>query len=400
MLKSLPKILATLFAVILVLLAVGWFNRAFIVTWMLNNETISSWLTTFEPSDDYEATVEGSYPVAACQGSHVDWGEQTRRTLMLDGTWDVAESKMSDMLPETYGHKAPVPGLITDARPAFTETGIESGQRDVFWYRTEFKAPEKESAQAFLCLHKAKNGVKVWLNGQPLGEHFGTFSLSEYNASDAIKFGQTNELVVRLGADRSQLPSFVPAGDDDEKERWYPGLWDTVSLILTDQASIANVKIEPEIDNGLVRIKTIVRNSGAEDYSGILVQEVQPWKEGSAADPLSTQMDIKVPAGETKLVEQTVDIQDYELWSPENPFLYQVHAQLGRVDDDGAVMPSDDRVKRFGMRKVEWRSGADKGFYLNNKLYYLRGTNIACTGFSRMHSAGNCHGTRHGCANC
>jgi hypothetical protein len=29
------------------------------------------------------------------------------------------------------------------------------------------------------------------------------------------------------------------------------------------------------------------------------------------------------------------------------------------------------------MRKVQWKSGTDKGFYLNNRLYPLRGTNIA-----------------------
>lgn len=376
MLKSLPKIFAIIIALIILLLAIGWFNRTSIFVWMLNNETISTWLTTFEPSEDYELSVEGSYPVAACQNSHVDWGEQARRTVSLNGIWDVAQGEMAEKPPADYGHTAPVPGLITEARPAFTEMGIESGQRDVFWYRTKFEAPKAPSAQAFLCLHKAKNGIKVWLNGQPLGEHYGTFSLSEYDGSQAIRYGQTNELVVRLGADRNQLPSFVPAGDDDEKERWYPGLWDSVSLVLTDDLSIANVKIEPDIDNKQVRIKTIVRNGGAQPYEGRLTQNIKPWlAENRTAGPAAVETAITVEPGERQTVVQTIDMPTFELWSPETPFLYSAHTTLAGAGD-GAIEVSDDRVNRFGMRKTEWRSGKDKGFYLNNRLYYLRGTNI------------------------
>lgn len=376
MLKSLPRILAAFLALIILLLAIAWFNRAPIFVWMLSNETISTWLTTFEPSDDYESSVEGSYPVAACQNSHVDWGEQARRTVSLNGEWDVAQGEMADKPPADYAHKAPVPGLITEARPAFTEMGIESSQRDVFWYRTTFAAPKEPSAQAFLCLHKAKNGVKIWLNGEPLGEHFGTFSLSEYDATTAIRYGQSNELVVRLGADRSQLPSFVPAGDDDEKDRWYPGLWDSVSLVLTDELSIANVKIEPDIDQKTVTIKTVIRNGGKQPYEGLLKQKLGPWLTGDSEGPVDVSTDISIAPAERVTIVQTLDMLEFELWSPENPFLYRAHTTLESRQTDGSMHASDDRVNRFGMRKVEWRSGQNKGFYLNNQLYYLRGTNI------------------------
>jgi hypothetical protein len=49
----------------------------------------------------------------------------------------------------------------------------------------------------------------------------------------------------------------------------------------------------------------------------------------------------------------------------------------------------DDRATRFGMREVEWRAGDDKGFYLNNRLYYLRGTNIALHRFFEDPQRGN-----------
>ena len=370
------KITGIILAGLLLALVAAWFNRTAIFVWMLGNESVSEWLTTFEPSEDYNASVEGSYPVAACQGSHVDWGQSVRRTQSLDGLWDVAEGVMSETPPAEFLHKVPVPGLMTDARPAFTEVGVESKQRDVFWYRTVFDAPTDGAAQAFLCLHKAKNGVKVWLNGEPLGEHYGTFSLSEYNASQAIRYGGPNELVVRLGNDRGQLPSFVPAGDDDEKDRWYPGLWDSVSLVLTDEVSIANVKIEPDIDSGQVRIRTTLLNSASEPYRGRVSHVVRPWLASAESDPFSVAVDVALQPSERQEVTQTVSMPTFELWSPETPFLYRADTTIAVEGPDGNLVPSDDRTFRFGMRKVEWRSGADKGFYLNNRLYYLRGTNI------------------------
>ena len=381
MIKTIAKGLGILAGVVLVMLLAAWFNRTAIFVWMLGNESISEWLTTFEPSENYNASVKGAYPVAACQSSHVDWGETVRRTQSLDGLWDVAEGPMSDAPPAEFPHTAPAPGLITEARPAFTEMGMESDQRDVVWYRTVFEAPPQGAAQAFLCLHKAKNGVKVWLNGEVLGEHFSTFTLSEYNASGVIRYGEANELVVRLGADRSQLPSFVPAGDDDEKDRWYPGLWDSVSLVLTGEASIANIKIEPDIDAGMVRIKTVLFNSAAAPYRGRLSHAITPWTATEAeppasATPVSVMADIALLPNERKEFVQTVRMPSFELWSPESPFLYRADTRLDIDRGDGVMAPSDDRANRFGMRKVEWRSGENKGFYLNNRLYYLRGTNI------------------------
>ena len=374
--KKIAIVAGILVGLLIIAVVTAQLNRRAIIVWMLGNETTSAWLTTFEPSENYNASVEGSYPAAACQSSHVNWGEDIRRTQSLDGIWDVAEGAMSDTPPAAFPHTAPVPGLITEAEPRFTELGVESEQRDAFWYRTVFDAPEEGAAQAYLCLHKARYGVKVWLNGEPLGEHYGAFSLSEYYASGAIRYGERNELIVRLGADRSQLPSFVPAGDDDDKLRWFPGLWDSVSLVLTGGVSIANVKIEPDIDNSQVRITTVLFNSTDAPYEGRLEHGVRPWAGGGEESPVAASTPVALQPNERKEIVQTLSMPTFELWSPESPFLYLASTTIAADGEEGAVLPSDDRAIRFGMRKVEWRAGEDKGFYLNNRLYYLRGTNI------------------------
>ena len=370
------RIFAGLIALVVLLAIVAYFNRVRILVALMKNDAFVEWAGTFEPGENYTASLQGSYPVAACQNSHVDFGEAVRRTVSLDGVWDVEEGPLSDTAPEAFAHRAPVPGLITEATPSFSEMGKKSKQRDVFWYRTRFNAPNTPSAQAHICLHKAAYGVKVWLNGQELGEHFGPFTLSEYDASTAIKYGGENELIVRLGADRSQLPDFVPAGDDDEVARWYPGLWDSVSLVMTGDASIANVKVETDVDTGQVTVITELHNSSDTAFSARVSQSAASWPVSQEFVPQISDEVTLAPGSNTSLT-QTFTIEDAKLWSPETPHLYLVSTRVETANADGQWVATDDRATRFGMRKAEWRSGDDKGFYLNNRKYYLRGTNVA-----------------------
>ena len=64
--------------------------------------------------------------------------------------------------------------------------------------------------------------MKVWLNGEALGEHYGAFSLSGYDLSSAIRYGESNELIVRLGSEYTKIPEFIPIGSDGEKDALVP----------------------------------------------------------------------------------------------------------------------------------------------------------------------------------
>lgn len=372
-----PAIILSALVVLLLFLAVlAYANRTRILVSLMSNEPFVEWAGTFERHDDYESEIPGSHAKAACQNSHANWGETTRQTVSLDGLWEIEEGSLTETAPHAFTHSIAVPGLLTEASPSFEEVGKRSKYRDAFWYRTQFTLSDTPSTQAYICLHKAVYGAKVWLNGVALGEHFGAYTLSEFDASEAIRYGSENELVVRLGADRSQLPEFLPLGDDDEIERWYPGLWDSVSLVMTGEVSIANIKIEPNIDTDQVTIKADVYNSGQTPKHVRLSQQIAPWLQSDAVVAADT-IEVALDAGSHTTISMTLDIEAPQLWSPENPFLYLSSAALEYQNDNGEWRASDDRATRFGMRKVEWRSGKNKGFYLNNRLYYLRGTNIA-----------------------
>ncbi|WOH38198.1 glycoside hydrolase family 2 TIM barrel-domain containing protein [Thalassotalea fonticola] len=368
------KIFKKIAITLIVLVILGWVFKTPLLAFIKPH--VNEFMKDFPESKHKSAEVQGSYAQVACQNSHVDFGETVRKTQSLDGQWLVEQGALDDNSPEVFNHTAPVPGLLTEATPRFNLVGMESDEREAFWYKKSFAAPSEPSALANLCLHKAKYGTKVWLNGQMLGEHYGAFSVSEYDLSKAIRYGQKNELIIRVGAEHSSVPEFIPVGGDFEKYGWYPGLWDSVSVVYTGKYSIVRTKVDPNIDQGLAKIHTTIRNNSNTAVDLTVKQQINEWQSEQIASELFQQL-VTMAANETITVTQDVRLSDVNLWSPESPFLYTAHTT---IEQDGQA--SDDRVSRFGMRKVQWRGGdgidsKNKGFYLNNKKYYLRGTNIA-----------------------
>ena len=161
--------------------------------------------------------------------------EGLRRTISLDGAWQVAEGAMERM-PAAFEHTVPVPGLVDMARPPFVEVGTPKSNehRRAFWYRRTFQVDGPAPAVARLMIHKACYGTAVYLNGRLVGEHWPCFTpfvldVGKYLRGD----GQANELVVRLGGYRDAVPRSIPDGWDFEKVRYIPGLYDSVELILS-----------------------------------------------------------------------------------------------------------------------------------------------------------------------
>src|SRR5690606_37391490 len=101
-------------------------------------------------------------------------------------------------------------------------------------------------AVALLKIAKAKYGTKVILNEQDLGEHLPSFTPGYYNVKNVLKKGE-NELIIRIGSSRDALPPSIPDGFDYEKERYIPGIYDNVELILSGNPHIVNVQTAPDI---------------------------------------------------------------------------------------------------------------------------------------------------------
>jgi len=316
-----------------------------------------------------------------------------RTTLSLDGQWDVADSVTGTEVPATFTHRVPVPGLTHSALPAFPEVdeyqsrqllsnlvrqgrypaaefaklgdarGISHQKRNYFWYRTTFTAPAK-NAVALLTVGKAQFSMVAYLNGERIGEHDPCFTSATFNVTKAIKWNASNELIIRIGAHPGVLPPNVSEGTDFEKNRWTPGIYDRVSLAVMGDPVISNVQAAPKLETSSVLVQTELHNFSDHAVTTRLRQQVLPWKsQRPAAVPGTTT--VTIPANGTKTVQQTIAVPHAHLWTPNDPFLYQVVS----------TTPGDDTTTRFGMREFHFDTITQRA-YLNGKPYFLRGSNI------------------------
>jgi beta-galactosidase len=307
-------------------------------------------------------------------------GFSDRLTVSLNGTWEAADSLSPEDIPKTFPHKSPVPGLTHSAIPPFKDVDrfasyewIERGirkkevpesmrtnrvgrslqNRNYFWYRTNFKL-EKLKSVAILRIAKAQFGTAVWLNGKKVGEYNGCFSAGYFDLRGAIK--TDNELIVRIGAHPATVPETVPTGTDMEKRFWTPGIYDNVSIILSDNPAISSVQVAPKIQTSEILVETKLKNYGTSPVTIPLTQRV-----GQA----TSSEELTLRPGEERTVRQSLPIPDAKLWTPETPHLYTLETSTG----------GDTAKTRFGMREFHFDT-ATKRAWLNNKPYFMRGSNV------------------------
>lgn len=321
------------------------------------------------------------------------WGPERitlRVTLSLDGEWEIEDSVAADAMPREWHHRVPVPGLAHLAQPGFADVdqfdskevianrvnkgklpesaridgaGIPHQNRNYFWYARTFRAPARRQV-AMLRINKAQFGTAVWLNGQMIGEHAGCFSAGYFDVTRAIRWESENRLVVRVGAHPGVLPADYPTGTDFEKNRWTPGIYDSVALLASDNPVIQSVQVAPRVQASEAAVQTSLKNYGATPARFVLTQRVRAWKGGREAGR-ARPLRIALAPGEEKTWTQTIAIPAAVLWTPEHPFLYVLETSTG----------GDSLSTRFGMREFRFDTPTRRA-YLNGRIYFLRGSNI------------------------
>ncbi len=182
---------------------------------------------------------------------------------------------------------------------------------------------------ASLKINKSQFGTAVWLNGQKLGEYAGCFSGSYFPLDRAILWDAENTLVVRIGAHPAVLPDSYPTGSDFEKNKWTPGIYDSVSLVLCDNPAIETLQVAPRVTTGEIVVQTRLKNHGS-TLMAKLAHNVKTWKTASRLPPPSPRSSCCEP-GEERVITQSIKIPAAHLWSPEDPFLYVLESRPAAV---------------------------------------------------------------------
>lgn len=304
--------------------------------------------------------------------------------IILDGEWRFSEDPDEIGLRDEWynGHEytdvAAWPGAIETHITKVHGAAADRAWRDkiVVWYERDFPLPDSENADnKMLQLTFGACGyeTRVWLNGFPLKTidghevHFGAYTSFSYEL-DADMLRPFNRLTVRIA---DTMNPDTPRGKQESHVYKRGGIW-----YQTYSGAVRSVWLETVernrlrsrvgaisfVEDNLVRFNFTTRIHDPGTYT--LKLRIYP-KDGEHTDQLAAdeyQLDLAVGQKAQRIV---IQIPGGQLWSPENPFLYKLVAQL--VDSSGHIAEIETV---FGMRKIEARGNR---VFLNNNPLYLDG---------------------------
>ena len=114
-----------------------------------------------------------------------------------------------------------------------------------------------------------------------------SFTPGYFDAKPALKTGD-NEVLIRVGADRDAVGRAYPDGFDFEKERYIPGIFDSVELILSGTPHFLAVQAAPDVAGKTVRVQAVLRNDG-EAAKAAVKFVVREAKSGKVAGRLTSE---------------------------------------------------------------------------------------------------------------
>ncbi|MFX1281035.1 MAG: beta-glucuronidase [Promethearchaeota archaeon] len=226
------------------------------------------------------------------------------------------------------------------------------------WYQTYFDIPKGWDDQKIIIRFGSVNYLAdVWLNGENIGSHEGGHLPFEFDVTNLLN-PQNNLLVVRvdgtLAPDRvppSGRPQIFPNTNFD----FFPfcGIHRPVLLYSVPKKGLEDITIITNIENnsGIVSIKLKIGNEQPVESRILLNGEKQ-------------EVIIKKSNNEN-IIEKKLIIKNPELWSTNNPYLYDLTAEILK---NGTVI--DAYTLRIGIRTIQVKGNE---LFLNDKPVRLYG---------------------------
>lgn len=272
--------------------------------------------------------------------------------LNLNGLWEFQPaSGRNEALPKgNLSRTILVPFAVESALSGVME------HHESIWYRRKFNVPADWKGQQILLHFGAVDyEAEVFVNGKSLGKHTGGYDPFSFDISSAIKGSGPQDIAVRVWdpTDKGGYPrgkqTLNPQGIMYQS---VTGIWQTVWLEPVAKTNISDIKIVPDIDKSMVKINVTVSDASACDVQIKI-------KDAGVSTTVSGKGNI----------ELDIPLSNVKLWSPDNPFLYDMEISLKKAGQVTDVVSS-----YFGMRKIGIvEEGGFKKMYLNNKFLFQLG---------------------------
>ena len=273
--------------------------------------------------------------------------------LNLNGMWDYAISAKDASKPGVYDGQILVPFAVESA---LSGVGRTLTADDALWYSREFTVPKQWKDQRILLNFGAVDWkTEVYVDGKLAGEHVGGYDPFSFDITDLLSKGKKHNLTVKV-LDQTDA-WYQPHGKQIMNPHgiWYTpvsGIWQTVWMEPVPETYIKSFSAVPDVP-------------GAKLAMDVKVENMQP------GDICRVQMyDGEFLAGEGNGYKDAVWVTNPKLWTPENPFLYDLKIMIIRK---GQII---DEIKGYAaMREISVARDADghKRMLLNGEPVFQYG---------------------------
>jgi len=226
----------------------------------------------------------------------------------------------------------------------------------IVWYQKRFYVPKEfEGKRAWLVFDGAGYVTKVWVNGQFVGEHEGSFTRFKFTVEDKLKLGDLNLIVVEIDNTPSiyRLPPAKELNVTAFDFFHYGGIHRKTYVEFTDKCFINDVAVNMK-SSGDLKLSVFL---DCDEPADIKVRLMDKEFEKVLHDYVVKSVE--------KAFRYSVRIQGIRPWSPEKPNLYNLVIEL-YIDDK----LKDSVYERIGFRDVEVKDGK---IYLNGRPLFLKG---------------------------
>jgi len=299
--------------------------------------------------------------------------------LCLNGEWQFEIDPGDSGLERGLKDRALSGRIVVPFCPESKLSGIEHVDfMNAVWYRRDVTIPKEWAGRDVLLHFQAVDyDATVWVNGVEAGRHRGGFTPFTCALAGLAAPGDTVTLVVRA-RDLKQPPqsgtSHVGRPGGKQSNHCYhnagchytrtTGIWQTVWMEPVPAVRLERPRITPDVAGGRF----------------ILVQPATPSRPGTRLRAVlrhgaSVAAVAETPADRDFAPVVTLNIPESlrRLWSPEDPFLYDLTVELldaqGRVIDSAAsyaglrAVTIEDLAVKINGRPVFQRLVLDQGYY-------------------------------------
>lgn len=273
----------------------------------------------------------------------------------LNGLWDYAIRPVSEAAPDMFDGKILVPFPVESALSGVQR---EVGAENALWYRRTFTVPASWKGDRILLHFGAVDYMAdIYLNNVKIASHSGGYTAFQIDLTPYLTRGE-QVLTVRVWDPTDE--GCQPRGKQKTRPEgiWYTpvtGIWQTVWLEPVGHSRIGSLHTVPDID--AERLTVVPVTEGAEEGDIVEIK----LTDGSKTVAVS-----RCAAGQ----QAVIPVPDMRLWSPEDPFLYDLEVTLSRK---GRIL---DKVESYAaMRKISVKRtvGDAMRMQLNNKDYVQLG---------------------------